>query len=288
MADSARHPIGVFDSGVGGLSVLRALWHELPKEDFVYVADAGHAPYGEKDDQAVLARAQAVTIDLRDRYAIKALVVACNTATAAAIASLRASHPDIPIIGIEPAVKPALAQTRTGTVAVMATRSTLKSDKFRKLLQSLPEAKRVILQPCDGLADAIERNDAPKIEALCAEYTRAIGQFGIRTPACDTLVLGCTHYPFADSVLRRLCGPDVRFIEGGAPVAKRTVQVLDAHHLHQSDTQDAGRTVFQTTGNQAALVSAVGRWLGVKLDATASTLNQPVTPQSVGTGSEMV
>ena len=133
----ASQPIGVFDSGVGGLSVLRALRAELPQEHFVYFADSGHAPYGERDTAQVLARARAITTELLERHDIKALVIACNTATAVAIHLIRAEHPGLPIIGVEPALKPAAALTRTRRVGVMATRGTLESAKFAALLDSL-------------------------------------------------------------------------------------------------------------------------------------------------------
>lgn len=128
------HPIGVFDSGLGGLSVLRALRAELPNERFVYVADSGHAPYGERDDEYLIHRSGTISRWLQHHHQIKALVVACNTATAAAIHVLRAEHPALPIIGIEPALKPAVAKSKTGVIGVMATPSTLKSEKFQRLL----------------------------------------------------------------------------------------------------------------------------------------------------------
>src|SRR6185369_13653234 len=128
-----RKPIGVFDSGVGGLSILRALRAELPQEDFVYFSDAAHAPYGERGDLYVVERSRAIAQQLLDEHRIKALVVACNTATAAAVHLLRAEHDRIPTVGVEPALKPAAALTRTGRVAVFATRGTLGSEKFRKL-----------------------------------------------------------------------------------------------------------------------------------------------------------
>jgi glutamate racemase len=158
----ASQPIGVFDSGIGGLSVLRALRAELPHERFVYFADNGHAPYGERDAAQVLARARTITTELLERHDIKALVIACNTATAVAIHLLRAEHPGLPIIGVEPALKPAAALTRTRRVGVMATRGTLESAKFAALLDSLCGLATFILQPCDGLADAIERQDTQK------------------------------------------------------------------------------------------------------------------------------
>ena len=222
----ASQPIGVFDSGVGGLSILRALRAELPQEHFVYFADSGHAPYGERDTAQVLARARAITTELLERHDIKALVIACNTATAVAIHLIRAEHPGLPIIGVEPALKPAAALTRTRRVGVMATRGTLESAKFAALLDSLCGLATFILQPCDGLADAIERQDTPKIIALCDHYTLGMGQFGSKEGQVDTLVLGCTHYPFAADLLQARVGPSVRLVDTGEPVARHTRQLL--------------------------------------------------------------
>ena len=167
----ADQPIGVFDSGIGGLSVLRALRAELPYEDFVYFADTGHAPYGERDDAHVIARSREISTQLLTEHRIKALVIACNTATAAAVHLLRAEHPELPVIGVEPALKPAAGLTRTGRIGVMATRGTLGSTKFATLLASLSGLAEFMLQPCDGLADAIERQEHSKIVALCNQYT---------------------------------------------------------------------------------------------------------------------
>lgn len=263
--DRAQDSIGVFDSGVGGLSVLRALCEELPSERFVYVADSGHAPYGERDDAHVIARSHAITRHLLERHHIKALVVACNTATAAAIKLLRQDYPDLPIVGIEPALKPAAAQSQTKHVGVMATRGTLNSEKFRTLLESLHGQATFVLQPCDGLADAIEHADATKIIAACAHYTQAMGQFGTKNSAMDTLVLGCTHYPFVADVLRTLVGDQVAFLEGGAPVARQTRRRLaERGWLAASEAAPhpaATTPTFGTTGQRDELVSAVQRWL---------------------------
>src|SRR3954469_5256604 len=160
-------PIGVFDSGVGGLSILRALRAELPAEDFVYFSDAGHAPYGEKGEDFVSGRSLAIAVDLLEQHRIKGLVVACNTATAAAVHLLRARHTQLPVIGVEPALKPAAALTRTGHVAVLATRGTLSSAKFKSLQASLREQAEFVLVPCDGLAAAIEGDEHAQIRELC-------------------------------------------------------------------------------------------------------------------------
>ncbi len=263
--DRSADAIGVFDSGVGGLSVLRALRAELPWERWVYVADSGHAPYGERDDAHVMARSHAITRHLIAQHRIKALVVACNTATAAAIKHLRADFPDLPIVGIEPALKPAATHSHTKHIGVMATRGTLNSEKFRSLLTSLHGQATFTLQPCDGLADAIERNDATKIIAICAHSTRAIGTFGSNSGEVDTLVLGCTHYPFASDTLTSLVGHGVVFLEGGAPVARQTRRVLaDRGWLAQppaSDRKALDDLIFKTTGSPDSLRSALSRWL---------------------------
>lgn len=252
-------PIGVFDSGVGGLSILRALRAELPAEDFSYLADARFAPYGERDDSFVVERARAVAQRLLEQHAIKALVIACNTATAAAVHLLRQELPGLPIVGVEPALKPALALTRTGRIGVMATRGTLASAKFRALHESLAGQAQFVLQPCDGLADAIESDDGGNVAELCARYTRAMGCFGSAAGAIDTLVFGCTHYPFAQDQLQALVGADVQMVETGEPVARQTRRLLEAAGLLRP--AGTGSLVFDSTGDLAALTRAAARWL---------------------------
>lgn len=263
--DRSADAIGVFDSGVGGLSVLRALRSELPLEQFVYVADSGHAPYGERDDTHIIARSHAIARYLVEHHHVKALVVACNTATAAAIKLLRQDFPDLPLVGIEPALKPAAQQSHTKRIGVMATRSTLNSEKFRLLLESLDGQATFILQPCDGLVDAIERDDAIKIVAACAHFTGAMGRFGHASEAMDTLVLGCTHYPFVADTLRAMVGNDIAFLEGGAPVARQTRRLLSERGwlAASPDHPMAARPalVFGTTGDPDSLRAAVERWL---------------------------
>ena len=190
-------------------------------------------------------------------------------ATAAAIARLRRQHPGLIVVGVEPALKPAVAVTRTGHVGVFATRGTLASGKFARLLQSLQGQARFVLQPCDGLADAIERaaaEPAPggawtiKMKALCARYVGAAGPFGIETGQIDTLVLGCTHYVFAQDVLRALVGPDVQLVETGAPVARHARQRLQrAGGLAPGDAVTALQLF--STGDPQALQAAAARWL---------------------------
>ncbi|VTU27397.1 glutamate racemase [Variovorax sp. PBL-E5] len=257
---NAALPIGVFDSGVGGLSVLNALRSELPREHFVYFADTDHAPYGERSDAYVTQRSLEVTRYLLEAHRIKALVVACNTATAAAIHRLRADHPSLPLIGVEPALKPAVAISRTGRIAVIATRVTLESRKFEALHASLASQAHFSIVPCDGLAGAIERSDAAQIAALCERYLGAAGRFGTEPGQIDTLVLGCTHYPFIADALRRCTGDTVRFIDTGAPVAQQTRRLLAAGHRLNDEGPD-GSVTLVCSGAPESLDTAGARWL---------------------------
>lgn len=258
----------MFDSGIGGLSILKTLRAELPREDFIYMADSGHAPYGERDATHVIARASAITTHLLAQYDIQALVVACNTATAAAISTLRQAHPLLPIIGLEPALKPALALSKTRRIGVMATRGTLGSAKFGTLVASLAGQAEFMCQPCDGLAGAIERQDTTKIVALCAYYTGAIGQFGINEGEIDSLVLGCTHYPFASETLRQLLGPSVQLIDTGEAVARQTRRLLPCPS--SADTPGACRLL--STGDPGTLRHAAHHWLGLDEQVTAVSI----------------
>jgi glutamate racemase len=254
-------PIGVFDSGVGGLSILRALRAELPAEDFVYFADTRHAPYGERGDDYVAERSRAIFSQLIEEHGVKLMVVACNTATAAAIHLLRRDYPGLPLVGVEPALKPAVARSRTKRIGVLATRGTLQSAKFGALHDSLKGQAEFFLQPCDGLAAAIEADDAAQIDALTARYIGAIGEYGSSPGQVDTLVLGCTHYPFAQAQLLAHAGPGVTLIETGMPVARQTQRLLEADGLLTSQAQ--GRVELLTTGSPAALRAAASRWLGL-------------------------
>jgi glutamate racemase len=267
--------VGIFDSGLGGLSVLKALRAELPQQDFIYIADSGHAPYGERDAAHVITRSRALTAHLLDQ-GVQALVVACNTATAAAIDVLRAQHPHLPIIGVEPALKPAAALSKTRRIGVMATRGTLASARFQALLASLSAQAEFVLQPCDGLADAIEGavgqpEDAPELIAACARHTEAMGRFGLNSGEMDTLVLGCTHYPFAGDMLRKLIGAEVHMLDTGTPVARQTRLRLAA--LPSADIpQGTGQIRLFSTGRPLTLQTAAQRWLALDLPAAPLAL----------------
>ncbi len=219
-------PIGVFDSGVGGLSVLREIRRELPGEDLIYVADSGHAPYGDKSAEAVEARALAIAGFLIGEGA-KSVVVACNTATGAAARVLRDRF-SVPIVAMEPAVKPAVELTRTGVVGVLATRRTLASQSFALLLGRLAGAAEILLQPCPGLVERVESGDldGDLTRALLMEYLRPLIASG-----ADTLVLGCTHYPHLRPLIGELAGPGVTVLDSGVAVARQVRRRLDAAGL---------------------------------------------------------
>ena len=263
----AAAPIGVFDSGVGGLSVLRALRAELPQENFVYLSDAAHAPYGERTDDYVSARALRVAEYLVAQQGVKALVVACNTATAAAIQTLRAHWPGMPVVGIEPALKPAAAASQTKVVGVMATRTTLGSAKFKALLDKLQGQAQFVLQACDGLAAAIETGDADTAQTLCARYVQAMGGFGLTDGQMDHLVLGCTHYPLVESLLQTLVGPHTTLLEAGPPVSQQTRRVLAQAGLLLPPGV-AGAVRLLSTGSTAQLGDNAQRWLGLNGEVT--------------------
>lgn len=268
-------PVGVFDSGIGGLSILRALRTELPQESFVYYADSAHAPYGERDDVYVAARSLAITDQLRQAHGIKALVVACNTATALAIAAVRAAHPDLPVVGVEPAIKPAVAHTRTGHIGVLATRGTVSSAKFQNLLTTLAHKARFMVTPCDGLARAIETQNESEIRALVHLYTSATGTYGHKNGGIDTLVLGCTHYPLELAVFQGVVGPSIRLMEPGHAVARQLSRLLKTGQM--SATSDVtpkppkGSVSWHSSATDVAhLMSAAQRWLPDTVGQTSS------------------
>jgi glutamate racemase len=262
-------PIGVFDSGVGGLSVLRHIRAQLPREHLLYFADSGHAPYGEKTEEFVVERALAVTAFLLDHGA-RALVVACNTATVAAIKAVRARYPALPVVGVEPGLKPAVAASRNGKIGVLATARTLKGEKFLQLREQISAASHAefLLQPAVGLVDLIELGDleAPAIGAMLERYIAPLLDQG-----ADTLVLGCTHYPFITSgierVLREHARADVVLIDTGDAVARQLVRLLDARGLLRTE-QQAGAAAptlrGYTTADIAALAPAFDKLLGLR------------------------
>ncbi len=213
--------IGVFDSGIGGLTVLADLERELPAERLVYVADQAHAPYGDRPAREVVERSLTIARGLVDEGA-RLIVVACNTATIAAIGALRLDLA-VPVVGVEPAVKPAAARTRSRVIGVLATAGSLDGAKFRGLVADHAGDVRVLTQPCPGLVEQIEAGDldGPATRALVEQFTRPLVDAG-----ADVLVLGCTHYPLVRDLIEAVAGPGVLVIDPGAAIARRVREVL--------------------------------------------------------------
>lgn len=260
---SASGPIGVFDSGVGGLSVLRHIRAQLPDEDLIYFADSGHAPYGSKSEAFVIDRSFRIA-DFLLSQKIKALVVACNTATAMAIHLLRDKYPDLPIVGVEPGLKPAAAKTITGIVGVMATERTLSSNKFHILHQTLNDRTGVhfIMQPCPGMADLIEHAelDSEPIHTLVRRYLTPLLE-----QKADTVVLGCTHYPFVRHVIEKIAAesgcPDLRIIDTGYAVARQLTHLLDIYAIRRGKTDCASAMQAYTSGDPKTIGHLIARLL---------------------------
>jgi glutamate racemase len=250
---TAENPVGVFDSGVGGLSVLHEIRRELPREDLLYVADSGYAPYGDLSDEAIEKRTIAITQFLVSESA-KAIVVACNTATGVAIETLR-SRFSIPVIAMEPAVKPAALTTRSAVVGVLATSQTLSSSKFSRLLLAYGADVQILLQPCPGLVEQVEKGD------LSSEATRSLVEqyvVPLVRKGADTLVLGCTHYPFLSPVIRDIAGPSVTIIDPSAAVARELRRRLQISDL-LSPRDQPGTERFWTSGSVAEAQAVVGQ-----------------------------
>ena len=215
--------IAVFDSGVGGISVLRHLVRILPGERFVYYGDSANAPYGSRSTQEVRVLTLAAVGKLLAEYPLKALVIACNTATAAAVNDVRAAHPELIVVGIEPALKVAADHFPGGRVGVLATEVTLREEKFDTLLHRFDENVTISKIPAPGLVELVEHGkvDAPETEAL---LRKVLGPY---LGKLDAVVLGCTHYPFARNAIRRVLGDDVVLLDGGEGTARETRRRLE-------------------------------------------------------------
>lgn len=246
-----QSPIGVFDSGLGGLSVLGEIRRIMPLEQLIYVADSAYVPYGEKRPEEIIERSIVISEFLLDQ-GVKALVVACNTATAAAIHVLRERWPTLICVGMEPAVKPAARVSKTGKVGVLATTGTLRSAKFAALLDKFSAQVEVHTQPCPGLVELIEAGEleGAATRELLAGYVQPLLQ-----AQCDTLILGCTHYPFIKPLLRSLLPAHVEIIDTGAAVARRLQQQLAEHELLADAS--AGADLFYTSGQLAPMQQAL-------------------------------
>ncbi|MGI6374738.1 MAG: glutamate racemase [Anaerolineae bacterium] len=259
-----RRPIGVFDSGVGGLSVVQALWRQLPAEDILYVADTANCPYGPRSIDEIQQLSLGIVRYLLSQGA-KAIVVACNTASAAALQLLRDTWPGLPVIGMVPAVKPAAAWSKSRVVGVLATPMTLNGALFSDVVRDYAHGVQVISVVCPGLVELVESGDTRSetaLEALrpCLAPMLAGG--------ADALVLGCTHYPFLRAAIDQVSGERLRIFEPSEAVARQTGRVLAAQGLLAADAS-IGRTRIRSSGCAAALQASAGRLLGCELDVAA-------------------
>jgi glutamate racemase len=255
-------PVGVFDSGVGGLSVLRAIREELPSEDLIYVGDSGFAPYGDKSHDLVQSRATAIT-EFLIREGSKAVVVACNTATGIAVDLLRSQFPEIPIVAIEPAVKPAAAKTKSGVVGVLATTGTLASPNVTRLLNKYGVDVEILTQAGTGLVEQVENGD------LSSDQTRALVEKHVRPlldKGADVLVLGCTHYPFLTAAIRDVAGAGVEVMDPATAVARELRRRLEKASL-LSPRHSSGTERFLTTGDPEAVSPIMSRLWGSAVSA---------------------
>lgn len=254
---SSIDPIGAFDSGVGGLSVLRALHAQLPGEDFIYLADQAHVPYGPRGLDEVRGFCEAITRFLMDQGA-KLIVIPCHTASAAALRSLREQYPDFPFVGMEPAVKPAAEHTASGVVGVLATPTTFEGELYASVVERFAQGVTVLQDACPGLVVEIEagRANGPEATRILRRALEPMLAQGM-----DTVVLGCTHYPFAFDAIRKIVGPDVRLVDPAPAVARRVASLLAERGL-STPSAGGGRTRYLTSGDPAALQSRVDELLG--------------------------
>ncbi|MHB9032353.1 MAG: glutamate racemase [Anaerolineae bacterium] len=250
--------IGVFDSGVGGLSVVRALCTRMPEESILYVADSANCPYGAKDAAEIIRLSTGISRFLIGNGA-KMIVVACNTASAAALSQLRASFPAIPFVGMVPAVKPAAQVTQSGVVGVLATPGTLHGKLYEDVVAQFTSGMRVLSVACPGLVELIEAGEVegPLVEPLLHSCIDPLLQAGV-----DTLVLGCTHYPFLIPVLERLYSPSLRILEPSDAVARQAERVLVQHDL-RIVIRPTVKHVFYSTGPGKGLELALSRFLHI-------------------------
>lgn len=254
---TSSQPIGAFDSGVGGLSVLRALRAQLPAEDILYFADQAHVPYGPRGLDEVRQFSEAIA-----RYLIaqgaKLIVIPCNTASAAALKPLRQLYPELPIVGMEPAVKPAAEHTESGVVGVLATPTTFEGELYASVVERFAQGVTVLQDACPGLVEEIEagRANGPQARRILEAALQPMLARGM-----DTVVLGCTHYPFAFDTIRDIVGPAVRLVDPAPAVARRVESLLAERALAAAgdagSTRERGATRYVTSGDPAALQQRV-------------------------------
>jgi len=251
-------PIGVFDSGVGGLSVLRAIRQQMPKQPVIYLADQAHVPYGQRSLEQVRAFSEEITRFLLSHGA-RLVVVACNAASAAALHHLRRVFPQVSFVGMEPAVKPAAEQTRTGVVGVLATPATFQGELYASVVERFAQGVRLLQDTCPGLVKQIEDGqlDTPATRAI---LERAL--LPMLAEKIDTVVLGCTHYPFVIPLIQEIAGPGVRVIDPAPSVARQANRLLQANGWQAGSQDVLGWASFYTSAEPSALQNLLPDLLG--------------------------
>jgi glutamate racemase len=272
-----NQPIGVFDSGVGGLSVLREMRRVLPREEFLYVADQAHVPYGARELEEVRRYCFGI-VEFLLRRGSKLIVVACNTASAAALEPLRNAFPHALFVGMEPAIKPAAEESRRGVIGVIATEATFQGTLFESVVQRYARGVKVLTHTCPGLVEKIEagETDGPALEAMLRSQLAPLMEAGI-----DELVLGCTHFPFAARALQNIFGPGVRIIDPAPAVARQTARLIAYHHLERTET--SGRVECFTSGERDSFSRISRKLLGEEL-----TVRGVKWPVGDSTGGELI
>lgn len=251
-------PIGIFDSGVGGLSVLREIRRQLPNEDLIYIADQANVPYGNRSREEVFRFSAGIVRFLIKKQA-KLVVIACNTASAVALANLRLEYPSLPFVGMEPAVKPAAAETNTGVVGVLATPATFQGDLYASTVERFAKGVKILQDTCPGLVNQIEAGHTTSFE------TRQILEKALQPmleEGVDEIVMGCTHYPFVIPLIKEIVGQGVDVIDPAPAVARQTGRLLDDYDLHTSRSVD-GKVSFYTSGNITRLDRILKTLLGL-------------------------
>lgn len=251
-----NQPIGFFDSGWGGLSIMKTARETLPFENFLYVADCGHSPYGDQSHEFIVERARKISAFLFEQKKIKALVVACNTATAEAIDVIRNERPDKIIIGVEPAVKPAVLLSKNKCIGMISTTRTAHSARYLSLLERFGQNARILSVGCPGLMDCVEAGefDSPSTIALLHKYLDPLIDAGI-----DTLILGCTHYPFLTDAIRSIVGSEILIYEPSPAVAKH---LKDRLGNQAADARSKGNETFYVSGLNEQRKSVANRLWG--------------------------
>jgi glutamate racemase len=285
---SQTSPVGIFDSGVGGLSVIRSIWAELPDEDLIFLADQAHVPYGPRPLEEVRQFAKEITRFLLNQGA-KLVVVACNAASAAALKHLRLTFPQTTFVGMEPAVKPAVEYSQSKVVAVLATPATFQGQLYASLVDRFAAGTQLLQHTCPGLVGQIEAGDldGPSTRQILVNALRPMLAQG-----ADTVVLGCTHYPFVIPLIQQIVGPAVRVIDPAPAVARQVRRALESQDLchpspiydsHTPEKTPSARTRFLTTGDAPRLKAALIHLLGVEAKtARIEWIDNHLSPRSPG------